>query len=151
MILSVITFMMLLVWLILSNIRLSRLEIYSTIFFATTLAYTVDHILGLNFRLYWYAGLYEMKFQDFIIVLGLYPLVNILFLNYFPGQKKFIWKIVYLLIWSLFALGYEWLAVQTGSFKHTGWKFRYSAPSYPVLYLILFYNLKFVRWLQRKG
>lgn len=148
MFLSITSFFILLIWVILSKKRLSKLEILSTLLFAVILAFTTDNILAIKYHLYGYFGPEDVAYKDFIITLGLYPVINILFLNYYPLKKPFMLQVIYLLIWSFFALGYEWLAVQTGLFYHSGWKFWYSVPSYPLLFLILLGNLRFIRWLK---
>jgi hypothetical protein len=93
----------------------------------------------------------EVESIDLVTIFGIYPAINILFLNYFPLQKAMIYKTVYVLGWSGFAICYEWVAVQTEFFNYSGWKLLYSVPIYPVLYIILIYNLKFVRWLSNKN
>lgn len=124
--------------------NLARLEMVATTFFAMTLQDNVDIYLDLKLNIY---GYFEKGTQwgTLIAILGIYPAANIIFLNYYPFDKGVGRRIVYVAVCSIFALAYEWAAVQSGYFYHNGWKYWYSAICYPILFYILVLMLKWVR------
>ncbi|WP_456273671.1 CBO0543 family protein [Bacillus sp. AK031] len=119
--------------------KLSKIEMYATSLFALVLQLLTDIFLEFKYELYWYFGK-GVDAQTLFIVFGLYPQVNILFLNFFPLNRALSIKIIYISAWSAFALLFEWVLVITGSFHHEQWKLWYSAPIYPLLYIILLVN-----------
>lgn len=127
--------------------NLTRVEMVATSFFVMALQDNVDIYLDLKLDLY---GYFEKGAQwgTLITVLGIYPAVNIIFLNYYPFERSLAHKITYVGACSIFALAYEWAAVQSGYFYHHGWKYWYSAICYPVLFYILVLMLKWVRKLE---
>lgn len=117
---------------------------YTTSLFSIVLQLITDIYLEFKYKLYGYFS----PGPDYItlwIVFIIYPAVNIIFLNYFPITGSLFRKIIYILIWSAFAIGYEWLATKTGLFYYTGWKLWYSIPVYPILYLLLLFNYKLIK------
>jgi hypothetical protein len=126
--------------------KIPRIELYTTSLFAAVFQLTADIVLGFKYHAYWYFGK-GVDFGTFLIIFGLYPQVNMIFLNFFPYNKKH--KLIYILGWSVFALFYEWLIVKINVFHYGVWKLWYSIPVYPLLYFILFLNLLFIRRLNR--
>ncbi|MGM0854919.1 MAG: hypothetical protein ACQEWI_20305 [Bacillota bacterium] len=54
-------------------------------------------------------------------------------------------KGMYILGWTLFALSYVFVAARYSTFfQYIGWRLIYSVPIYPMLYMILLYNFRFV-------
>ncbi|MFH5183334.1 CBO0543 family protein [Paenibacillus sp. TAB 01] len=130
--------------------KLEKLELYATSAFALCLSLIVDIIFDLKYD--WY-GYFEKGVQiPFVIgVIGVYPAVNMIFLNFFPFHRSLTVKVCYILGCSLFAVGYEWFAdAHSTFFYHNQWKLWHSAVTYPFLYLILLGNLKWVRRLGNK-
>ncbi|WP_426892613.1 CBO0543 family protein [Rossellomorea aquimaris] len=124
--------------------RLRIIEMYVTSLFSIYLALFADSILGGMFKLYSYfeAG---VDWIDFVGAIGIYPAINILFLAFFPAKKNLIIKGMYILGWTLFALCYEFVAAHYSTFfQYSGWRLIYSVPIYPILYMILLYNFRFV-------
>jgi hypothetical protein len=131
--------------------KLSKVETYVTSFFSLYLALFADSLLGGMYKLYAY---FEpgVDYIDFVAAIGIYPAVNIIFLNLFPYKEQATYKITYIVTWSLFALGYEWFAAtQTALFTYTGWKTVYSTAIYPILFLVLLLNLYIIRKLITKS
>jgi hypothetical protein len=126
--------------------KLSALELYSTSSFALSLALTTDTYLDLTLHLY---GYFTKGAQPMGLLFSLitYPAVNMIFLNFYPYMKRFGYKLLYIVGWWIFALCFELLAVKTGLFYYSGWKWWYSATVYPMLYLILLLNLRLVRFM----
>jgi len=124
--------------------NLSRIEIYATSFFAYSFGLTTDMVLDLHYNLY---GYLSPGFQ-WLALLGILmyiPSISFLFLNFFPVHRRLLSKITYILVWSAFSTGFEWLTLQTDFFYYDGWKLWYSALLYPFIFWILVCNLSFVK------
>jgi hypothetical protein len=147
MILLVVTTILLLAAVILvirgpKQVKLS--ELYTSSFFAICFAVIADVYLDLKLDLY---GFFQ-KGPDWsylpIFIID-YPAANILFLRFFPFEKSTSKKAVYILGWSLGTLALEQISLHTDLFYYNGWKWWYSAFAYPVIYYLLFLNLKLIR------
>ncbi|MGM7724169.1 CBO0543 family protein [Metabacillus sp. Hm71] len=129
--------------------RLSGIEMYSTTMFALFLGTNVDLLLEKYYKLYSY-------FKEGVEVkafLGQYLYfipINLLFLNFYPLNKSIVSKAIYILGWTAFSVGFEWLAKETAFFQYTGWKLWYSAIAYPFIFTILLLNFKAVKKLIEK-
>lgn len=130
--------------------RLTPIEIFSTIFFAATLQDNADVYLDLKLNLYGYFTK-GPQWSVLIAIIGIYPAINTIFLNYYPFHKKVIYKLGYIFGWSGFAVLYEFAAVKSGYFYHNGWIYWYSAFCYPVLFYLLVLVLKIVRKFVRQS
>ncbi|MFT4417296.1 CBO0543 family protein [Fredinandcohnia humi] len=125
--------------------RIGKMEIYATSFFAFSYGLTTDMVLDLHYNLY---GYFQKGFQ-WLGLLGIvlyFPSISFLFLNFYPSDKKLLKKLTYILIWSIFSIIFEWLCLQTEFFYYNGWKLWYSAFLYPLIFLSLIRNM---RWIQR--
>jgi hypothetical protein len=124
-------------------------EIYASALFALFLEYIANYLLDFINKLYGYfdPGI-DMK--GFIVVAGVYPAINTIFLNYFPYKGKILTKLFYIMGMSLFSLFYEWLSIKGKYFYHSGWNFLLSAVSYPILWGIIVLNFKLIRKLRRQ-
>ncbi|WP_308639561.1 CBO0543 family protein [Paenibacillus silvisoli] len=128
--------------------RLTPIELFSTCMFAMVLQQLVD--LAFDLKLDWYGYFAPgVQWAYYIAILGIYPAVNAIFLNYYQFMKSKAQKFWYLVGWCIFAVVYEWLAIKSGYFYYHQWKVWYSAISYPFLYMILLLVLKTVRALVR--
>ena len=128
--------------------RIGRIEIYATCFFAYAYGLTTDIVLDLHYHLY---GYFEKGFQwkSLLGILLYFPSISFLFLNYYPTKRKIAYKALYIILWSIFSVIFEWFTVQTEFFYYSGWKLWYSAPVYPLIFVILVINMKFVQRLTR--
>ena len=125
--------------------KLTRLEMYVCSIFSIYLALAADSLLGGMYKLYAYFKP-GVEAIDYVGALGVYPAVAILFLNLYPFRKSFVWKFLYVCVWSAFSLLYEWGAANFSTFfVYTGWKTIYSAPIYPLLFVIQLLNYAFVK------
>ncbi|WP_160725602.1 CBO0543 family protein [Bacillus sp. USDA818B3_A] len=124
--------------------KLNKIEIYATSFFAFTYGVTVDMILDLHYNLY---GYFEEGFQwlGLIAIFMYFPSISVLFLNLYPLKSNKGGKIFYILAWTVFSLAFEWFCLHTKFYYQNGWKLWYSAIAYPIIFLILLINLRFVR------
>ncbi|WP_368857099.1 CBO0543 family protein [Neobacillus paridis] len=81
----------------------------------------------------------------FLGILLYFPSISLLFLNFYPSEKKIVKKVLYIMLWSLFSVTFEWISMHTEFFYHNGWKLWYSAILYPIIFLILVINLRFIQ------
>ncbi|MBB2483423.1 hypothetical protein H5P36_25040 [Bacillus sp. APMAM] len=100
----------------------------------------------LDLKLDWY-GYFQKgpQWGSLIVIFGIYPASNAIFLNYYQYMKNASQKFWYIMGRSIFAVIYEWLAIISGYFYHHQWKLWHSAIAYPIIYLILLAVLKLVR------
>ncbi|WDM03062.1 hypothetical protein JI721_14190 [Alicyclobacillus cycloheptanicus] len=100
----------------------------------------------LDLKLDWY-GYFEKGAQwtSMLIIFGIYPAANAIFLNYYQRMKTRVQQFWYIIGCSVFAVVYEWLAEVFGFFYRNEWKLWYSVIVYPFLFLLLVGVLKFVR------
>lgn len=125
--------------------QMTKMEMYATSFFALCFVLIVDIFLDL--KLDWYGYFQKgVQAQSLIAIFGLYPSVNIIFLNYFPFKKGLGPKSYYILLWSALIVLFEWASVKSGYFYHNEWKYWYSAiVAYPIILIILSWNLSLIR------
>ncbi|MCZ8518372.1 MULTISPECIES: CBO0543 family protein [Paenibacillus] len=127
---------------------LSNSENYVTSLFSLLLVLVTDVTLNLKYDLYGYFN-EGVDGGGFIAIYGIYPAINILFLNLFPYEKGLIGRSLYFLSWWFFAVIYEYYAVKVGWFYYHGWRLEYSIFVYPLLYLLLLWSLQVARSLNR--
>lgn len=124
--------------------KLTSIEIFSTCMFAMVFQQLVDYALDIQLDLYGYFTK-GTQWGYLIAIVGIYPAVNAIFLNFYQFMKTIAQKVWYIFGCSVFAVLYEWLADKSGYFYHDEWKLWHSAIVYPFLFLILVYALKYVR------
>ena len=128
--------------------RIGKIEIYATCFYAYAYGLTTDMILDIHYDLY---GYFQKGFQ-WIGLLGIilyFPSISLLFLNFYPSEKKMVKKALYIILWSLFSVTFEWISLHTEFFYYNGWKLWYSAIIYPIIFLVLVINMSFIQRLSR--
>ena len=116
--------------------KLNKLEMLDISVFTLLLQITVDLILDVKFNLYGYFN-DGVDLISFITFIGIYPAFSIITVNYYPYKKSLIKQLFYVLIVSLFCLGYELLSLHTKYFYHRTWSLLYSALCYPIFIFIL--------------
>ncbi|WP_188385120.1 CBO0543 family protein [Ornithinibacillus halotolerans] len=124
--------------------RIYVVELYTTSLFAMVFQLLVDNILEFKYDFY---GYFEkgVDYETFIVILLIYPPLNIIFLNYFPLNKKLLTKCLYILGWCVFSVLYEYLSVKIGFFYYEKWSIWYSAIIYPFVYGLLLVNFFSIR------
>ncbi|MCQ6280085.1 CBO0543 family protein [Bacillus sp. EB600] len=129
--------------------RLTGIEIAATSLFAMYLQVNADVFLDLKYHLY---GYFQKgpDFRSLIYLLGIYPAVNIVYLNYFPYKKKVINKLIYLLAWEVVACVMECIFLWTKTYYYNNWKLAYSLLMYPSIYLTLNCFHKYIIYLLKK-
>lgn len=124
--------------------RMSYSEMYVTSLFAYGLGVTVDLFFEFKFGLYYLSGK-GVQYTPVIASIILYSLLNILIINFYPYKKTILRKFLYIIFCSLLSLFGEYMAVTFGLIKYSGWKWYFSAVSYPMIILVLLWNRQFVR------
>lgn len=130
--------------------RLTKSEMYQTCLFSAVFQLITDLILDLRFQLYGYFK-EGADLSTFLVIFGVYPAVNIIFLNYYPVEKGIKKKSLYIFFWSIFITLYEWASIEAGYFYYNEWNLWYSFMLYPFVLLILLWNLRHFRRLNFKG
>jgi len=121
--------------------RLSKAEMYITSLYSLVWGHVIDMALDFKLTLYYYFDK-SIQWSDFLVPFLIYPSITILFLNYYPFEKRNKYKISYIIGWSIFSVIFEWFSEQTDFFTHVKWKLWHSAFLYPFLFLILLWHLK---------
>ncbi|MDC3413582.1 CBO0543 family protein [Terrihalobacillus insolitus] len=124
--------------------HMTRIEVYSTALFSLSLGLTVDMVLDVYLNVYGYLE-EGFQFTGLVTNVGLFPAMGILFLNFYPAQKGLFKKTFYFIMWTAFSLLYEWAALISGFFHHSGWNLWYSAFTYPLLLWLLLLHRCFIQ------
>lgn len=128
--------------------RLSNVEMYVTSLFAIGLHLLFDMYLDVKYGLYGYFDPKFVNWEMLGVTFGIYPAVNIIFLNFYPLHQTFLRKSFYIIMCSGMAVLYESIAVHTDLFYYNGWNLIYSAIVYPLLYLSLLWNYSLIKKLK---
>lgn len=128
--------------------RLTKGEMYNTALFTALLATICDVFLDLKYDLYGYFTK-GVNWGSLPILIIFYPAVGIIFLNYYPYNHSLLYKVFYILAFSLATVLLEYIALQTDLFYHNEWRLIYSVFCYPFVYLSILASLKVYRVLNR--
>lgn len=114
-------------------------ELLAASIFVYMLDLFIIQICEIKYEVFVYA--YKgIQWSAIIIEAIIYPAVNSIYVNFYPYNKWFKHKIMYILIASIaFTFG-EYLFVKTGFLKYYHWKLVYSALMYPLMCVILILN-----------
>jgi hypothetical protein len=137
-------------WLVilLSKKNLSKLEMYTTSFFALTFELVANIYLDLKYDLYGYFN-EGPDWETLPSLILIFPAVNIIFLNFYPFSKRRTYQILYILICSIIGTLFEWVYLQTKYFYHNQWTLWLSFLCYPIIFYILVLNLRIIRKLMK--
>lgn len=80
--------------------QLTKREMFATSFFSIALQQTVDIYLALKYNLYGYFG-GGVHYITLVAILGIYPPINLIYLNLFPFCRGILIKAIYVVIWHL--------------------------------------------------
>ncbi|MFS0672100.1 CBO0543 family protein [Ornithinibacillus sp. 179-J 7C1 HS] len=124
--------------------NLTYVEIYTTSLFAIVFQLLTDIHLEFKYNLY---GYFEegVDYKTLLVIFFIYPLFSSIYLNHFPYHRKKLIKLLYIIAWTIFSLCFEYSSVLTGVFYYNNWKLGYSALIYPIVYLMIYGNLIFIR------
>lgn len=129
--------------------RLSKIENYATTLFSLLFGICVDLILNLKYELYGYFGK-GFQWMGFIGEFLYFIPISILYHNYLPigdSKKKLL---IYIFSWSLCSVIIEWIIEKTEFFNYSEWNLFHSALVYPIVFAILYLQLKYIRKLIKK-
>ncbi|SFI36430.1 hypothetical protein SAMN02799624_00610 [Paenibacillus sp. UNC496MF] len=118
---------------------------------AFTMAFQLlfDLLFDFKFKGYWYFEKNSVDWTAFLARTLLIPPVNLLFLGFFPSERRFLAKAGYLAAWTAAILGYELLTMLPApwGYFHYGWRnIGYSAVVDPILFfMLLFYYRCFIQ------
>lgn len=120
--------------------RMTKQEMYTTTIFALYFQAIVDVYLDLKYHLYWQWD-WGIDYISMLMMLGIYPAANIIILNYFPYGKGTRNQATYILVWTILLVLYEIGSKWAGILHYKEWKLYHSAMAYPVILIILAFNL----------
>lgn len=150
-VLIVITYLVIWPTIIFMKKHLPISEFYATILFALFLQNLVDAYSSFRFQAWGFYDVKAVEFGALWIILGIYPAFTILIVNWYPFAGVWWEKGLYLLLWSVFSTGYEWLAIQTGIIWHIHWNLLCSFFLYPFIYYLLIAQIHLFRWTKKLG
>ena len=130
--------------------RLSSFEYYGSIFFGIFVAELTDRFTEWN-NTYYFFKPSKIVLKSLWVMLGIYPAAIMLIINWYPYNKSWSKKVLYILAWSAFSTFFEWISLKSGYLHYTTWKLWYSAIMYPFMYSGLILNVYFIRWLNKKA
>lgn len=130
--------------------KIKLYENYATASFAVLFGLIVDTVLAVKYELYVLDSV-GIQIPALIGQIVLYAATSIIILNTFPYQQSSKKKIIYIIFATIVTLMFEALSYKFGFIKYNGWKFLYSAISYPFLIPFLVIHLNFFRWIVRRS
>ncbi|MBN8202192.1 hypothetical protein [Bacillus sp. NTK034] len=112
-----------------------------------------DIFIDLKYKGYWYftQGIDWVALPAYTILI---PPINLMFINWYPFNGSFMKKVSYFLIWEIFLLTYESIAMLPhpfGFFHYGWWSIWYSAIVNPILLTILIGYYKWISVLEKKA
>lgn len=128
--------------------NLTKNEIVHIWLFTAVFQMSVDLFLSEKFTAYWYFA-EGVEFDDLLTLTVLIPPVSMIFLNWYPFNKKLLKRFLYVIYCSILITMYEAITLLPepwGFFHYSWWNLGYSALCYPVILLVL---LKFYKWIQK--
>jgi hypothetical protein len=100
---------------------------------------TIDYGVAFTpFRIYYCGDNITYEPSGTVLHFLVFPPFSFFFLYFYDKWRlRGLRLVLYMLIWSGFAIGLEWIFVINGVFTYTGWKLPYSFPVYIVSDLML--------------
>lgn len=100
--------------------------------FTVCLVMTVDDVLALKpYDYYDWMDQDEFELFDVFTYFFLYPPMGYFFLYFYDRWKLRSWKLLfYILTWTTFSIGFEWVCVKSHVLTYKGWSLVYSIPVY---------------------
>ncbi len=132
----------------LTNTRLTKNEILHLWTFTIAFQSLVDLLLNHKYQGYWY-------FTEDVDIIALpaltvlVPPVNMMFVNWYPFNRRFLIQSIYIIVWSVSLILYELVTLLPepwGYFHYGWWKIYYSLLENPVLLVIL---VSYYRWVKK--
>lgn len=96
-------------------------ELYPSGLLSSTLGIWTDLIM-VRFKLWDYNGApLDTLSIPLVLDFSIYPVVAMLYVQYFPHRKPLLRKTVYILFWVLPAIFLEWIYLMRGEMQHHKW------------------------------
>jgi hypothetical protein len=129
--------------------KISKIEIYTSYFFALMLTWSINIIIDIEFNL---RGFFQ-KGPDYPTILTfmiIFSCCGIIFLNFYPYMhKSIIKKSAYIFLSVSILFVYELLLLKFNIMYHNNWKYTYSFLQYTIYCLCFLLNIKIIRHLNR--
>lgn len=136
MILQLISVVIVIAIIIFMKKHLSLDECFFLYIFGVGFYNTVNIFTNIKYELYGYFKK-GVDFDYLPSMFILYPLLTIIISNYFPYNKGWFKKIMYILMWVIISTIYEYIALHTEYLYYNHWKLWYSIIVYPFLFSII--------------
>jgi hypothetical protein len=120
-------------------------ELYVTVLFALFLDLLVDTYASFRYKAWGFFNIDDIEYTSLLVILGIYPAVAILIVNWYPYRDIWWLRCTYLLAWSVYSTFYEWLTMQVGIIWHLNWRLSYSFLLYPFIFYVLVLHIKLYR------
>ncbi|MFC0415205.1 CBO0543 family protein [Cytobacillus solani] len=128
--------------------NITKSEQYTIALFSILLGLMVDVVFDIKYHLYGY--IYPgVQYLGFLPILIFFPVAGIVFINFYPNRKPLMSKLLYIIGWTIFSLVFEYISLVAGYFYYNGWKYLYSAFSYPFLLWLQLLHFKFLKSLNK--
>jgi hypothetical protein len=113
---------------------------------------SIDYFLaGSPFKLYYFGDNDTYEPSTVLIHWVQYSTISLIFLYFYDKWKLRGFKLwVYILIWMIISVLYEWLLILNKVLTYSGWHLYYSIPTYPVSSLLLIGLFHFIQKNLRK-
>ncbi|MFD0825877.1 hypothetical protein ACT8ZR_09380 [Neobacillus sp. M.A.Huq-85] len=131
-----------------TNTRLTANQIVHIWTFTIAFQMNFDFYIDMEYKGYWYFTK-NADWKELPTNIMLVPPVNMIFLNFFPFQKRIIKKVIFFIVFLIGMLIYEVIALLPepwGYFHFGWWNLGYSVILDPILLLIL---LGYYKWICR--
>jgi hypothetical protein len=135
-----------------TNKRLSPNQVLHIWMFTIALQMNFDFYIDIGYKGYWYFTK-EADWEELPTNIMIVPPVNMIFLNFFPFQKKFAKKFIFFILFLIGILIYEVITLLPepwGYFHFGWWNLGYSGLLDPFLLLIVLWYYKWVCHIETK-
>jgi hypothetical protein len=131
-----------------TNKRITKNQVIHIWTVSIALQSLFDLFIDNKFHGYWYfSNNIDGWWKEIPVLTILIPPVNIMFLNWYPFERRFYKRVVYIFFWLIVILIYEYLTLLPepwGYFNYGWWTLWHSAAIDPIL---LIFILKYYKWI----
>lgn len=90
-------------------ILLKTSEIYTTVIFGLLASTIADLYASYRFKALGFFEVEKLEFSVVLILLGIYPAVTVMIINWYPFKSTWTLKLCYLMGWTVFSTVFECL------------------------------------------
>lgn len=134
------------------NKRLPMNHVLQIWTFSAALQTGFDIYIAIRYKGYWYFEKDLLEWAGILPHLLLVPAINIIFLNGYPFDSRWMKRIIYITNWTVCIVIYELLTLLPepwGYFRYGWWNIWYSALLDPILLVILVKYYKLIKRLDK--